>query len=116
MHRRTRTAWVCILHQSFLDIQLLQGILLKKRKVCVLSAGIKFLYVLPGFDVLGVELRHIKTKGWGKMGTEEQTYDIFIRNDVSLCRTYPTVMIVKDLTVVKVSNFLYNIALLQPIK
>ena len=32
--------------------------------VCVLSVGAKFLYVIHGFDVLGVELRHIQVKGF----------------------------------------------------
>ena len=30
--------------------------------ICVLSVGAKFLYVIPGFDVLGVELWHIQVK------------------------------------------------------
>ena len=69
---------------------------------CVLSAGIKFLYVLPGFDVLGIELRHIKVKGFGKTGKEEDTFDMFIKNDTSLLRSYPAALMIKDLTVVPV--------------
>ena len=67
---------------------------------CVLSAGIKFLYFLPGFDVLGIELRHIKVKGFGKTGKD--TFDMFIKNDTSLLRSYPAALMIKDLTVVPV--------------
>ena len=70
---------------------------------CFLSARAKFLYVLPGFDVLVVELHHLKVKGFGKIGSEEEVYDLFAKNDASLCRTYPAAMIVKDLTIVKVN-------------
>ena len=54
------------------------------QTACVLSAGTKFLYVLPGFDVLGVELCHLKVKGFGIIGNEE-VFDVFAKNDVSLC-------------------------------
>lgn len=83
--------------------------------VCVLSAGIKFLYVLPGFDVLAIELRHLKMKGFLNANTED-VYDVFIKNDASLCRSYPTIMIIRDLTVIKVqmsicsSMHIYNYA------
>lgn len=69
----------------------------------ILSAGKRFLYVLPGFDVFGIELRHIKVKGFGKIGNEEDTFDMFIRNDISLLRSYLTAVIIKDLVVVKLS-------------
>ena len=74
-----------------------------QETTCILSAGKRFLYVLPGFDVLGIELCHIIVKGFGKIGNEEDTFDMFIRNDISLLRSYPTAVIIKDLVVVKVS-------------
>ena len=74
---------------------------------CILSAGMKFLYVLPGFDVLGIELRHIKVKGFGKTGNEEDTFDMFIKNDISLLRSYPAALIIKDLAVVMVLKIQY---------
>ena len=70
---------------------------------CILSVEKRFLYVLPGFDVLEIELRHIKIKRFGKIGNEEDTFNMFIRNDISLLRSYPTAVIIKDLVVVKVS-------------
>ena len=68
----------------------------------VVAVGSKFLYVLPGFDVLAVEMRHIQTKGSGRIGKEEDTYDLFIKNDASLSRTYPCEMLIKDLSIIKV--------------
>lgn len=70
--------------------------------ISVVAVGSKFLYVLPGFDVLAVEMRHIQTKGSGTIGKEEDTYDLFIKNDASLSRTYPCEMLIKDLTIIKV--------------
>ena len=70
---------------------------------CVLSVGMNFLYVLPGFDVLAIELRHLKVKGFPKDNTEN-VYDVFIKTDASLCRSYPTGMIIKDLTIIKVQK------------
>ena len=77
--------------------------------ICILSPGSKFLYVLPGFDVLGVELRHIKVKGFGKIGNDEENFDLFVKNDSSLSRSYPSALIIKDLTVVKVFKILFCI-------
>ena len=65
----------------------------------------KFLYVLPGFDILGIELRHIKVKGFGKTGNEEDIFDMFIKNDISLLRSYPAALIIKDLAVVIVLKY-----------
>jgi len=72
--------------------------------VCVVSAGAKFLYTIPGFDVLGVELRHIVVKGFMKIGNSEDVFDLFIKNDISLCRAYPSFMIIKDATIIKVNS------------
>jgi len=47
---------------------------------CVLAANAKFLYVLPCFDILEVELHHLRVKGFGKIGNEEDTYNIFLYN------------------------------------
>ena len=69
--------------------------------VCVLSVGMPFIYVIPSFDVLGVEMRQVRIKGYTSEG-EERNYDIFIRNHPSLCRTYPAWMVIKDVTVVEV--------------
>jgi len=60
-------------------------------------------FVLPGFDVLAVELRHIRIKGTSKIGNEQGTYDIFIKNDLSLSRMYPCELLLKEVTVVKVN-------------
>ena len=47
--------------------------------VTVTSVGESFIYVLPSFDVLGVELRHVAVKGYARRTGEEQCYDLFIR-------------------------------------
>jgi len=83
--------------------------LLKEDAVCILLPGSKFLYVLPGFDVLGVELHHIKVKGFNKIGNDEDIFDLFVKNDSSLSRSYLTILIIKDLTVVKVFKILFCI-------
>ena len=49
----------------------------------VLSIGARFLYLIPGFDVLGVELQHIQVKGFSKIENPENVFDI-IKNDLSL--------------------------------
>ena len=70
--------------------------------VCVLSVGAKFLYVIPGFDVLGIELRHIQVKGFCKIGNPEDVFDMFIKNDILLSRVYPSHMVLRDVTIIKV--------------
>ena len=74
--------------------------------VSVLAVGEKILYVLPGFDVLSIELRHILIKGTPRIGRPEETYDLFVRNDFDLSRSYPCEMILKEVTIVKVNNFI----------
>ena len=70
--------------------------------VLVLSVGPPFSYIIPSFDVLKVEMRQMKVKFAGK-GGDDETYDIFIRDDPSLCLEYPVEMVVKDSTVIQVS-------------
>jgi len=62
----------------------------------------RFLYVIREFEILGVELRHVKVKGFGKIGAEEDVFDLFIKNDVSLCSSYPASLIITDIIVLKV--------------
>ena len=56
--------------------------------VCALSPGPPFRYVIPGFDVLAVEMHQMRIKGYTTAG-EERTYDIFVRNDPSVNHCYP---------------------------
>lgn len=74
----------------------------KDDTVWVTSIGDTFTYVIPSFDVLAVELRQIKISGYNRRDGKERILDLFIRNDASLCRTYPAVMIIKDVTIIKV--------------
>lgn len=62
----------------------------------VLHVGPSFKYVIPSFDVLTVELRHIRVGG--DSNGAGQVYDIFIRgNDLSLMnKVYPALMTAKD--------------------
>ena len=69
--------------------------------VCVLPVGMPFRYVIPSFDVIAIEMRQMKIKGYTTDG-EERNYDIFIRNDPSLCRLYPVWMVIRDGTVIEV--------------
>ena len=61
-----------------------------------------FLYVIPSFDVISVKLRQLKAIGRDADG-KETPYDIFIRNYGETTPPLPAILIVKDLTVVKVS-------------
>lgn len=72
--------------------------------VCILSVGVPFRYVIPSFDVLCVEMRQMRIKGYTAEG-EERTYDMFIRNDPSLCRPYPAWMTILDATSIEESEF-----------
>ena len=65
---------------------------------CVLSLGVPLKYVIPSFDLLAVEIRHMSVKGYNKDGEEEY----FIRNDPSLCRVYPVWMEATDVTLIEV--------------
>ena len=69
--------------------------------LCILSLGDPFQYVIPSFQFLSVELRQIRVKGYTTEG-EEKTYDMFMRNDPSLCRAYPAWIVAKDVTVIQV--------------
>ena len=69
--------------------------------VCVLSVRMPFRYVIPSFDVIATEIRQMKIKGYTTDG-EEHNYDIFIHNDLSLCRLYSVWMVIRDGTVLEV--------------
>ena len=68
--------------------------------ICVLSVGAKFLYIIPGFDVLGVELRHIQGS---KIGNPESVFDMFIK---MICRRVDCTlhMVLRDVTIIKVGT------------
>ena len=54
----------------------------------MISIGEAFPYLIPSFAVLEVELRQMRIKGYTSVGDEEN-YDVFIRNDPTLSRSYP---------------------------
>ena len=53
--------------------------------------------------MLGTELRHLKVRGLPKDSMED-IYYVFIKNDASLFRPYPAVMIIKGLTTIKLQE------------
>ncbi len=67
----------------------------------ILSVGPKFEYVIPGFDVLAVDLRVMRIQGHGE---DDQLIvcDVFVRDDPSLDRSYPAGMEVTDATCIQV--------------
>ena len=75
----------------------------------VMSIGDPFMYVIPSFDVLAVELRQIQIKGYEREDGKETHLDLFIRNDTSICKTYHSLIRIKDVTVVQV----YHIFIIQ---
>ena len=60
--------------------------------------------MIPTFQFLSAELRQIRVKGYTTEG-EEKTYDMFMRNDPSLCRAYPAWIVAKDVTVIQVRSY-----------
>ena len=71
-------------------------------RVLVVCVGPPFLYTIPSFDVLAVEMRQIKVKTYSSED-EEKHYDMFIRNLPSFTRLFPAWMAVRAATVVNVS-------------
>lgn len=74
----------------------------KNDCLCILSVGSRFLYVIPGFDVLAVSLRVMRVQGYDAEG-KLRVCDVFVRDDPSLDRIYPAAMEVTDQTCVDVS-------------
>ena len=70
----------------------------------VVSVGPPFQYVIPSFDVLAVELRQMRIVGRHQVTGVEKQYDLFVRNEASLCRSYPARMTVKDVLLIQVAN------------
>ena len=69
----------------------------------VLSAGLPFNFIIPGFDVLSVSLRRVRISGDAQ--ETSPVYDIFVRNDArSLSRGYPSIMRVKDFLTLEVRS------------
>jgi len=79
-------------------------ILLQTDAVTVTFLGKSFLYTIPSFDVLGVELKPAEITGKVKSSGITKCYDLFIRDHPSLVREYPSTMTIKDVyvTVIKV--------------
>ena len=50
-----------------------------------------------------MELRHVAVKGCARRTGEEQCYDLFIREDLSLLQEYSSAMTIKDVTIIKVN-------------
>lgn len=71
---------------------------------CAITVGEPFVYVIPGFSVLSVELRQMRVKWTPSEEAAEATYDVFVRNDSSLCRVYPAWMSIKNAARVQVSR------------
>lgn len=60
----------------------------------VVSVGLVFKYIIPSFDVLTLDLRHMKIVGQHQISGDEKRYNLLIRNDSSLLRSYPARMTV----------------------
>ena len=71
---------------------------------CAVTVGQPFVYVIPSFSVLSVQLRQMKIKWSPCEEAAEATYDVFVRNDSSLCRAYPAWMSVKNAARVRVKH------------
>ena len=72
----------------------------------IVSVGPKFLYVIPSFDVLAVDLQVMRVQGYDHEG-KLLVCDVFIRDDLSLKRVYPAAMTITDQTCIEVSYQVY---------
>ena len=70
-------------------------------EVCILTLGDPFRYTISSFDVIAIELRQLRMKGYNTDG-EELTFNAFIRNDPSLNRSYPAWMTITDGTAIDI--------------
>ena len=105
MTQGIKAAWACIPSFGYSSIALE---VIRDEPIRILSAGEKFLYVLPGFDVFSVELWYINVKGFGSKEENCSKNDIsichlyiFIKYNIALCHLY----LVKVTTVVKTSSY-----------
>ena len=64
-----------------------------------MTVGRTFCYVIPSFDVLAVRLCQMKIVGQHQLSGEQKQYDLFVRDDASLCRSYPSRMTVKQVVI-----------------
>ena len=84
--------------------------------VQVLSLGSPFLYNIPSFDLLSVEMRQVRINGYTAEDKQVQ-YDIFVCNHSAsdLDRVYPWWMTIKDATIIEVKHafVLHEIVLLH---
>ena len=69
----------------------------------VLTISVPFQYIIPSFDVLSVELRQMKITV--TVDGVDSNYDLVVRHQPSLCRTYPARMTVKDFLIIDVSDY-----------
>ena len=63
----------------------------------VVSVGPKFLYVIPSYDMLAVDLQVMRVQGYDHEG-KLRVCDVFIRDNPSLKRVYPAAMTITDQT------------------
>ena len=64
---------------------------------------------------LYVEMRQIRIKGY-TAEAEERTYNMFIRNNPSLCRPYPVWMTIQDAIAMEVRFIVVDVAKLEGVR
>jgi len=92
---------------SFVDKSLRPGYddsVTETYDICVLSVGSAFRYVIPSFCSFAVEMRQMRMTAEHITG-KQVTYDIFIRNDLSLHRCYPTLLRITDFIQIHLKEF-----------
>ena len=68
---------------------------------CILTVGPPFMYTIPNFEALAVEMRQIRVERTMESG-EAERYDAFIRSDSGLSRTYPAAVFARDTFMIEV--------------
>ena len=70
--------------------------------VWVTSVGDPFMYVIPSFNIIAVELRRMQIRGFNRRDGKEVKLDLFIKNVDSLCQMYLSMMAIKYVVIIKV--------------
>ncbi len=73
----------------------------------ILSVGQPFMYNIPNFEIMAIELRHIKVEVTNN--GPEACFDAFIRCDTGLCRSYPSTLSPKSVFAVQVLGTQYHV-------
>ena len=74
-----------------------------EESMTILSVGLSFEYIIPNFEVVKVHLRQARVEKENDQSGVDEHFDVFIRDDERLRRSYPTKVCVTDAFIIEVS-------------